>query len=304
MLKLCGFYPSAVAAALLAAAPAPLTAQAVTEGFQPNSAKALSPNVYYMAGNPNVAIIVGSVAALVVDTGMGPSDGAAIAREAVRLAPGHRLYLTTTHFHPEHASGEGGFPSGTILIRPRIQEKELEDDNDGILNRFRQNPNNASLLAGVKYRKPDIVFDKDYRLDLGGVHIRLIAAGPAHTRGDAEILVEEDSVLITGDVVQNKVGPGFAAAGVGPKMWIAAIDVLAPLKPKLILPDHSSPGDGSLIGKEREFLQVLDDRAHALKAEGRPAPEAGAIITTEMRARYPDWMIRDLADAVKRAYAE
>ena len=34
--------------------------------------------------------------------------------------------LTTTHFHPEHAGGEAGFPAGTILIRNAVQQREME----------------------------------------------------------------------------------------------------------------------------------------------------------------------------------
>jgi glyoxylase-like metal-dependent hydrolase (beta-lactamase superfamily II) len=60
---------------------------------------------------PNIAIVVGSRATLVVDTGLGPRNGATIARVAAKLAPGNqKLFLTTTHFHPEHAGGEAAFP--------------------------------------------------------------------------------------------------------------------------------------------------------------------------------------------------
>src|SRR6185312_2739109 len=87
----------------------------------------VSDHVWAIMGWPNIAIIVGNRATLVVDTGLGPSNGATIARAAARLAPGaRRLYLTTTHFHPEHASGEAGFPPGTILIRDSVQEREME----------------------------------------------------------------------------------------------------------------------------------------------------------------------------------
>ncbi len=51
----------------------------------------------------NIAIVVGD-RAIVVDTGLGARNGATIAREARKLSKGTRLYLTTTHFHPEHAA--------------------------------------------------------------------------------------------------------------------------------------------------------------------------------------------------------
>ena len=87
----------------------------------------VSDNVWAIMGFPNIAIIVGNRATLVVDTGLGPANGATIARVAARLAPGNqKIFLTTTHFHPEHAAGEAGFPRGTILIRNSVQQHEME----------------------------------------------------------------------------------------------------------------------------------------------------------------------------------
>ncbi len=290
-------------AALLLAG-APLSAQPA--GFiLPDEAKQLTPHVYMISGFPNIAIVMGSTATLVVDTGLGPRNGATVAKVAARLSKSPKLYLTTTHFHPEHAAGEAGFPKGTILIRPKVQQQELEDDKDAMLTRFQQRPAFAGLLDNVHYRKPDVEFDRDYSLSLGDVHVRLLYRGPAHTLGDEEVLVVEDGLLVTGDVVQNKTGPAIYGKGTGPADWLKTVKALEPLHPHLILPDHSPPGDGpTLIAAEEEFLQTLDDRAHALKAQGVPAPKAGETVTRELKARYPDWTIGNLSDAVARAYAE
>src|SRR5260370_30411773 len=51
---------------------------------------------------PNIGIILGAEAALVVDAGMGPANGAKVLEVAQKLAGGRRLVLTLTHFHPEH----------------------------------------------------------------------------------------------------------------------------------------------------------------------------------------------------------
>lgn len=81
----------------------------------------VSEHVYELTGFPNIIFAVGDRATLVVDTGMGPKNGTLAAKDAAALKPGNILYLTTTHFHPEHASGEGGFPAGTILVRNAAQ---------------------------------------------------------------------------------------------------------------------------------------------------------------------------------------
>src|SRR6201996_3800184 len=97
----------------------------------------VSDHVWAIMGFPNIAIVVGGRATLVVDTGLGPRNGATIARVAARLAPNNaKLFLTTTHFHPEHAAGEPGFPAGTVLIRNIVQQEEMEKHGQEMIDMF------------------------------------------------------------------------------------------------------------------------------------------------------------------------
>src|SRR5580658_3346182 len=213
----------------------------------------ISDHVWAIMGFPNVAIIVGDRATLVVDTGLGPRNGATVARAAAKLSKSPKLFLTTTHFHPEHAGGEAGFPAGTILIRNTVQQQEMEQHGLETIDRFRKmSAQNAELLKDVtSLRTPDILFEDEAKLDLGGVTARLLWLGGGHTKGDELTLVEPDGTLVSGDIVQNKVVPGIAADGGTSSSWIAVLDKLAQLKVQHVLPDHSPPGDGSLIASER-----------------------------------------------------
>ena len=81
----------------------------------------------------------------------GPPDGATVARVAKRLAPDNKLYLTTTHFHPEHAGGVTGFPDGTILIRPKVQQEEMDKHGVEMIHRFESmNARWKEFLADAK----------------------------------------------------------------------------------------------------------------------------------------------------------
>ncbi len=257
-------------------------------------------------GFPNIAIVVGTRGTLVVDTGLGPRNGATIARVVKKLSPGGLLYLTTTHFHPEHAAGEAGFPNDTILIRDRVQQQEMEAHGAEMVTQFSQrSAQRAELLANVKMRQPDIIFDTEAKVDLGGVTARLLWMGEAHTKGDELIFVEPDSALISGDVVQNKRVPSIYGDGGTPASWIGVLDKLAPLNPRHVLPDHSDPGDGSLIAQNRVFIVDLQTRALALKRQGVPADDAGKRLVTEFKTKYPDWPnINAVAGFVQRVYAE
>src|SRR6185312_4483248 len=167
-------------------------AQPASHVLSPDALSQVSPHVWMIKGFPNIGIVVGARATLVIDTGMGSKNGAIVSAAALRLSPkGQKLYLTTTHFHPEHASGDGGFPAGTETLRPRVQQAELEADGESVMDLFRgRSAEDKSLLADAKIRPADILFDKDYRLDLGGgVVARLYWFGAAHTKGDELIMV-------------------------------------------------------------------------------------------------------------------
>jgi glyoxylase-like metal-dependent hydrolase (beta-lactamase superfamily II) len=265
----------------------------------------VSGHVWAIMGFPNVGIVVGSNATLVVDTGLGPRNGATIARVAKKLAPRNKLYLTTTHFHPEHAAGAPGFPPETVLIRDKVQQEEMEKHGEEMIQMFAsRNEQQKELLANVKLRPPDETFDKERKLDLGGVTARLLWFGGAHTKGDELTFVEPDKTLISGDVVQNKTAPNIFGDGGTPASWIAVLDQVEKLGALHVLPDHSAIGDGSLVGQEKAFITDLRTQALALKLQGVSADEAGKRLTADFKTKYADWPINNLTNFVKSIYAE
>lgn len=302
-----GLATMALSAMCLGASAQPIRMPFDTNPLLPeNAVRRISPHAWMIMGFPNVGIVVGRTATLVIDTGLGARNGALVAREARKLSPeGARLYLTTTHFHPEHASGQGGFPAGTVVIRPKAQQAELERDGPRMLGFFAsRSPEMKELLEGAGVGKADVLFDRAHALDLGGVHVRLFWFGHAHTEGDEVISVDEDSLMFPGDVVQDRISPNFTCDACSPRQWIAVIDQLAPLKPRRVAPDHGALGDGSLIGKERAFVVELQNRAMALRSQGKSADEAGKLIQAEFEARHPEWGgLNNIPQSVKHAYA-
>ena len=266
----------------------------------------VSDHVWAIIGFPNVGIVVGENGTLVVDTGLGRRNGATVARAAKKLAPHNRLFLTTTHFHPEHAAGVMGFPQETLLIRDQVQQDEMDRHGEEMIRMFSgRDAQWKSLLSGEQLRAPDEIFEREVRLNLGGgVTARLLWFGPAHTKGDELVFVDPDKTLISGDVVQNKVGPSIYGEGGTAASWIAAVDEAAKLGARHVLPDHSPVGDGSMVEQERSFLAELQRRALALKRQGQSAETAGQQITAEFKKKYPDWNIDDLMSFVRATYTE
>lgn len=266
----------------------------------------VSQHVWAIMGWPNIGIVVGNGATLVVDTGLGPANGATIARAVAKLAPGNRkLFLTTTHFHPEHASGEAGLPAGTILIRDAVQQHEMELHGKEMVDMFAsRSPQQKELLANATLRAPDITFDGEASVDLGGVTARLLWFGGAHTKGDELTFVEPDRTLISGDVVQNKVVPAIFGDGGTPGSWLAVLDKVMALNVQHVLPDHSAPGDGSLVAREKQFISDLRSGALGMKAKGVSADDAAKQLSVDLKAKYPDWPNMNVAGFVHSVYAE
>jgi glyoxylase-like metal-dependent hydrolase (beta-lactamase superfamily II) len=266
----------------------------------------VSDHVWAIMGFPNIGIVVGARATLVVDTGLGPRNGATAARVAEKLsAPNAKLYLTTTHFHPEHAAGDAGFPAGTILVRNAVQQQEMDLHGKEMVDQFSRNARWTELLKDVDLRTPDVIYNDEAKIDLGGgVTARLLWLGGAHTKGDELIFIEPDRTLVSGDVVQNKTVPNIFGDGGTPGSWLVVLDKIAALNALHVLPDHSAPGNGSLVAQEKAFIGDLRTRALTLKKQGVTADDAGKQLATELKAKYADWPSMNVAGFVKSVFAE
>lgn len=251
---------------------------------------------------PNVGIVVGTRGTLVVDTGLGAKNGEAVMREVKKVSQTPELYLGTTHFHPEHDLGAQAFPPQTKMLRSEDQKKDIAEFGLQMAKVFSgRSPFIAELLKGAEFRPADISFEREHTVDLGGVTVRAIAMGANHTRGDTVFLVEPDGVLFSGDVVMRPL-PSFASPYSTVKHWLTSLDALEKLKAKRLVPSHGPLGDGALIAEYRIYFKTLQDRAAALKAQGKTSDETVQALTAELQGKYTDK--GRLGAAVKAAYNE
>ena len=300
---------AAMAAFLVVAiGPAMVVAQGHVSLLVGGTTQKISQHVYVIPdadttpGVPNVGIIVGTKSALVVDTGMGERNGKIVLAEAEKVAKGKYLYLVTTHVHPEHDLGAGAFPASTKMIRSKDQEKDISEFGMQVSEIFQgRSALNAELLKGATFRKADISYDKEYDLDLGGVHVRILAMGANHTLGDTAIFVEPDRILFSGDIAM-KGQPAFSSPYSNLEHWLASLDVLGALQPKMIVPSHGPLGDASFLSGYRTYLTAIRDRTADLKKQGKSQDDAVKEVTAQMQPIYPD--AARLSGAIVEAYKE
>jgi glyoxylase-like metal-dependent hydrolase (beta-lactamase superfamily II) len=249
---------------------------------------------------PNIGIVNGSRATLVVDTGMGPRNGATVRRHADALAGDRPLILTITHFHPEHGYGAQAFdPSaidrGATIVYNRGQLAELRQKGIPYLEMFRTFGDAvAEQLEGVSLVEPHVVYDGAGEVELGGRTAQLLTWGLAHTQADQVVFLPEQRVLFTGDLVESRcfaIFPWFPPddTDVDGDRWIAVLEELERLEPALVVPGHGELGDAGVIATAREYIQQLRAETRRLAGDGASEDAIAEELDRHFRAAHPDW---------------
>ncbi|WP_284746508.1 MBL fold metallo-hydrolase [Amycolatopsis sp. RTGN1] len=244
---------------------------------------------------PNIGVIGGTEAVLVVDTGLGTANASEVLAFATSVAAGRRLFLTTTHFHPEHAYGAQVFAGSATYLVNRGQADDLSTKGAGYLEMFRGlGEVVARRLEGVRVPTPDVVYDGSHDLDLGGRTVRLRPTGRGHTTGDQVVEVPDAGVLFTGDLAETgqfAILPWFPphdtdVTGVG---WLEVLDRLALDAPRVVVPGHGEVGGVSVLTDVRDYLRELRDETWRRRDSGLGVSEIAAEVREVLVGRHPEW---------------
>lgn len=254
----------------------------------------IAPDVLVIPDNhvglvPNIGLIGGTEAVLVVDTGLGVANASEVLAFATEVARGRRLYLTTTHFHPEHAFGASVF-AGSYVVN-RAQAEDLRRKGSGYLEMFRGFGGAvAGRLADVTVPVPDVVFDGVHTLDLGGRTAVLRPTGRGHTPGDQVVEVPDAGVVFTGDLAETgrfAIFPWFPPhdTDVSGVDWIRVLDRMIAAGHRIVVPGHGTTGGQEVLHGVRDYLRELRDETW----RRRDSPDVVAEVREVLVARYPEW---------------
>ena len=271
----------------------------------------LTSNVYVIPDKrvnlvPNIGIVVGDDVILVVDTGMGPRNAAIVLNEVRKVSDKAIRYLAVTHFHPEHGMGAQSFPDGTRIIVPMAQAQELADKGSGFIDMFSNfSPDIAELLKDVELVTPDVTFEHEMEIDLGGFTVRLLYYGPGHTRGDMIVYLPQQGILFGGDSVLNRIFPIFPDDDSSVSGWVNQLEQIYKLQPTTVVPGHGAVGDAKLIDELLDYLRKLQARVSELKTGGKSLEETVALLMPEFQEAYKHWDNPEwVKNAVENAYSE
>ncbi len=187
----------------------------------------------------------------------------------------------------------GGLPlpvvgSLALPVVPRLPVAALGRYVDRMLGPFD--------FADVHRTLPTQVFSGELTLSVGVRQVRLIDVGPAHTAGDLIAHVPDAATVIAGDVLFIGSTPVMWA---GPAWsWVAAIDRLLELEPKVVVPGHG-PVCGLAEAREvRDYLEWLETNGIRRLEAGDSVPEAARALLFSDEFRSTPWAGWDLPERI------
>ena len=232
-------------------------------------------------------------------------------------------FLINTHHHGDHTGGNGFFikmttivahdnvrkhmleaPQETIAAAPRQIEglqarlDKLEKDDPqskdlaGLrqqLDSARKNLESARSMKISDIPTPNITFDHEMRMYLGGREVQVFHLKRGHTDGDSIIYFPQSKVVHMGDLFFNKVIPVIDRAhGASTFEWTETIDaVIARVDPaSQFIPGH---GEVTNLSDLKAFKQYLLDLRAAVKKvvdQGMTREQALKQVKLDQYAKY------------------
>jgi glyoxylase-like metal-dependent hydrolase (beta-lactamase superfamily II) len=281
----------------------------------PTALKEIAPGVYVITDRrvplvPNIGIILGNDAVLVVDTGMGPANGQKVLDSAKKLAGGKPLILTLTHFHPEHGFGAQVFKGVARIHYNRAQRDELAAKGEGYLGMFKTfGPGVAEALEGTNLVEPDDVYEGALAsIDLGGRTVELRTWGLAHTGGDQVVWLPKERILFAGDLAEERIFPIFPwfppnDADIDGARWARVLGELIAWNPAIVVPGHGDIGGAEILKAVRDYMLDLGRRVAVERKAGKDADAIVASLGPKVRAEHPDWSAPEWIDFAIRYYS-
>jgi glyoxylase-like metal-dependent hydrolase (beta-lactamase superfamily II) len=277
----------AVAASVALLASSPLQARPAIdfadapEGFIPprlNPAGAelvtreLGPGVYALVstkpGVNNVGFVVGERGVLVIDSHINRAMAEMIQAAVREVTDKPILYLVNTCYHGDHTFGNYAFPPETLIVAQRETAQSMRDFEHekrfllGAVN------NDESVIAGVRLRLPDIVFDRRLVLDLGGRTVEVHHFGPGNTAGDTVVFEPATRVAWTGNMVVGEGTIPLLLEGRAARYARTLARFAERLRVATIIPGHGRPTTGATIGRYLGYLGDLTHRVSEAVAAG------------------------------------
>jgi glyoxylase-like metal-dependent hydrolase (beta-lactamase superfamily II) len=196
--------------------------------------------------------------------------------------------VIVSHYHADHFYGLQVFKQAGAEIWAHVNAQGMTR-TEAAMERFEQRKEVLFPWVNEKTRllDPDKYLEGDTDFVMGGVHIKLRHVGPAHSAEDLAMLVQEDGVLYAGDLVFKGRVPFVGDAD--SKAWLASLDKLIALKPRVMVPGHGtvSRSPAQDLALTRDYLTYLRSEIGKAVDNLEPFEEAYARIDWSRFSKLP-----------------
>ncbi len=211
----------------------------------------VAPHSYYVQGQAgavspdnqgfmsNAGFVVTKAGVVVFDTLGTPVLAQKLIDEIAKITKLPIKLVIISHYHADHIYGMQVFKALGAEIWAHADGQQYIGSTEALARldqrRVMLNPwvdKNTQVLPADKWLSGDTAFE------MGGLHFELQHVGPAHSQEDMVMLVKEDSVLYSGDLVFKGRVPFVGNAD--SRLWLQALEKLIALTPKYMIPGHGA----------------------------------------------------------------
>jgi len=246
----------------------------------------VSQHAYYVPGGTgiatdnfgfvsNAAFVVTESGVIVFDTLGTPALGGKLlaAIRSVSDAPIKRIYIS--HYHADHMYGNQAFAdTGAEIVASDGAKRYLE----GEVAQQRLTERRLSLSPWVNENTrivpPDRYLRQEERFTLGGVTIRVVDVGSAHSEGDLALFVETDGVLFSGDIIFQDRIPFLGTTNSAE--WLEVLEEMERADVAVIVPGHGKAAENprEIVSLTKNYLAYVRASMQQAVADWIPFDEA------------------------------
>ena len=231
--------------------------------------------------NSNAGFVVTPEGVVVIDALGTPALGRELLRAIRSVTDKPIRRVIVTHYHADHFYGLAAFKQAGAEVWAHRAARDYLESGEGAA-RFEQRRRDLKPWADDMKAlvRPDRWLEGDAWFVLGGISFDLIYMGPAHAPEDLVVMVRNDQVLFSGDILFSGRVPFVGNAD--SKRWLATMDRLLGLKPAVMVPGH-----GPMSRIPAADLQFTRDYLLYLRqAMGRAVED---MVPFEDAYRQTDW---------------
>lgn len=265
---------------------------------------------YSADGCSNTGVVIGEKGVLIVDAQATPALAEKVLQKVRELTDKPIKQVVLTHFHSDNTLGALAFEPGEViasdLTRRMMETRGVEEIR---VARERDAALFAGLPGNTGVSMPSMTIASSMTIDLGGLDVRLMHLGRAHTMGDLVVWVPQSGVIFAGDLVQKAAVPYCGDAHLAD--WPRALDRITAFRPTALMPGRGKSAIGAqavatAVETTRDFVVTLRDAAAACVEQSLGLKDTFQAVRDALAARFgskADFEFH-LPISVARAYDE